>query len=294
MDGDKTVDYLLRKTKHRISNWLNDSKKIFKIIDHADIIIIDSYLADRGFYEKISEITGLPLYIDDTMRIDYPRGIVINGGINALQMGYKTKNDIVYLLGPEYAPLRREFWDVPEKEIREDIESVLVTFGGDDMRNMTSNILSLLVENYSELSKNIVIGNGFQNIDEIGRISDKRTNLVYSPCAEEMKRIMLESDIAISGGGQTLYELARIGVPTIAVAVADNQMNNVKGWEEAGFIEYAGWWEDGDLFRNIERSVEGLKGSEIRSYKSQTGRDIIDGKGALLIVDCLLDAERNG
>jgi len=52
-----------------------------------------------------------------------------------------------------------------------------------------------------------------------------------------MKRVMAASDMAISAAGQTLYELARIGVPTIATAVVKNQLNNVQGWEKWGLSE---------------------------------------------------------
>ena len=254
------------------------------MVDRADIIIIDSYLADTGFYEKVSEMADVPVYFDDTMRLNYPKGVVINGGVYAEKMDYKHREYIIYLLGPHYTPLRKEFWDVPEKEIREDIENVMVTFGGDDMRDMTSKVLKLLVENYPELSKNIVIGNGFQNIREIERISDKKTNLIYSPDAEGMKKTMLESDIAICAGGQTLYELARVGVPAIAVAIVDNQMNNVKGWQEAGFIEYAGWWEDETVLQNIGKRLELLKGRDLRNRMVHTGRSFVDGLGARRIV----------
>ncbi|MDQ7082427.1 MAG: glycosyltransferase [Aquificota bacterium] len=82
-----------------------------------------------------------------------------------------------------------------------------------------------------------MIGKGFRNIDEIKASADPNTELIFYPSAEEMKNLMLDADIAISAGGQTLYELARVGVPTIAVAVAENQMWNVSEWQEAGFIE---------------------------------------------------------
>ena len=293
VNGDETVQDLLSDKKHWIFNWLEDRRKIFCMLDRADIIIIDSYLADIGFYEKVSEMTDVPVYLDDTMRINYPGGVVINGGICAGKMGYKRREDIIYLLGAGYTPLRKEFWDVPEKEIREGIENVMVTFGGDDMRDMTSKVLRLLIENHPELTKNVVIGKGFQDIKEIERISDKKTNLIYSPDAEGMKKIMLESDIAICAGGQTLYELASVGVPSIAVAIANNQIPNVKGWKEAGFIEYAGWWEEQDVFDNIQRSVIRLRDSDIRRNRCQKGKSIIDGKGAQLIVDILLDTKGN-
>ena len=288
VNGDETVEDLLSDKKHWIFNWLEDRRKIFCMLDRADIIIIDSYLADIGFYEKVSEMTDVPVYLDDTMRINYPGGVVINGGICAGKMGYKRREDIIYLLGAGYTPLRKEFWDVPEKEIREGIENVMVTFGGDDMRDMTSKVLRLLIENHPELTKNVVIGKGFQDIREIERISDKKTNLIYSPDAEGMKKTMLESDIAICAGGQTLYELARVGVPAIAVAVADNQMNNVKGWEDAGFIEYAGWWEDEVVLEEVESGIGLLREKKERVKISIIGRTFVDGMGARRIVNAIM------
>ncbi len=58
---------------------------------------------------------------------------------------------------------------------------------------------------------------------------------------------MLVSDIAISSGGQTLCELARIGTPTIGICCAQNQQQNLECWRDTSFAEYAGWYND----RNI-------------------------------------------
>jgi spore coat polysaccharide biosynthesis predicted glycosyltransferase SpsG len=115
----------------------------------------------------------------------------------------------------------------------------MVTFGGDDAKNMTPKILKFLCNNYPNLKKNIIIGKAFKNIDKIKKESDKNTKLIYYPNAEEIKEIMLESDMAISAGGQTLYELARVGVPTVGVCIADNQLGSIKEWEKSSFLEYA-------------------------------------------------------
>src|SRR3990172_1915394 len=126
VNGDETVEDLLSDKKYRIFKWIENQRKLFSMLDRADIIIIDSYLADIGFYEKVSEMTDVPVYLDDTMRINYPGGIVINGGIGAEGLKYMRKEDVIYLLGAHYMPLRKEFRDVPEKEIKEDIEKVMV------------------------------------------------------------------------------------------------------------------------------------------------------------------------
>lgn len=284
VNGDESIKDLLRDLNHKIFNWLREQEILFNLLKIADIVVIDSYLADYEFYKKISESVKVPVYIDDNKRLEYPEGIVINGVVNAKEFQYLEKKGVTYLLGSQYIPLRKEFWDVPEKEIRENIENILITFGGDDMKNMTPKALKILVDNFPEVVKNVIIGKGFKNIEEIKSVVDRRTNLIYYPDAEGMKKTMLNSDIAISAGGQTLYELAKIGVPTIAIAVSDNQINNVVGWQRTSFIDYAGWWEDEGIVDNITKSLNKLKNRTERKKRAEIGMEIINGQGAIRIV----------
>lgn len=290
VNGDETVKDLLRDKNYEIFNWLEKEEKLLDFVQDADVVIIDSYLADYELYETISKLVKIPVYIDDNKRIEYPGGIVVNGTIYAEELNYPQKIDVTYLLGSQYISLREEFRDVPEKEIRKSIETVMITFGGDDMRNMTPRVLKLFNENFPGLSKKVVIGKGFRNIKKIENLSDFKTQLIYYPDAEGMKEVMLEADIAISAGGQTLYELARVGVPTIAIAVAGNQMNNIKGWQRAGFIEYAGWWEDKDVLDNIMQKIALLGDYDLRMHNSQTVRATIDGRGAPRIIQKCVQA----
>jgi len=288
VNGDKSILRLLIGTNCEIVNWFKKQQMIFEKVKDADIVVVDSYLAGTNFYESLSKLVRLAVYIDDNKRIDYPEGIVVNGNIHAKDLNYPEKERVIYLLGTEYTPLRKEFWEVPEKEIRKTVQSAMITFGGDDIRNMTPKVLKLLSKNHPELKKNVIIGKGFRNVDEIKNSADENTNLIYYPNAEEIKEVMLDSDIAISAGGQTLYELARVGVPTIAIAVADNQMGNVKGWQKTGFIEYAGWWEDEDVIDNVEIAFRNIIYVEERKRRKELARKYIDGKGCLRIIDFLL------
>ena len=293
INGDNSIIDLVKNTDYKLINWLRNKDKILHEIQNADIVVIDSYLADRSFYEKVSNIVRIPVYIDDNKRIDYPKGIVVNGNIHAKDLDYPKKDEVTYLLGTKYTPLRREFWEVPEKEIKENIEGIMITFGGDDIRNMTPKVLRFLVREYPSLKKNVVIGKGFKNVKEIKSVADKNTNLIYYPDAKEMKNIMLESDIAISAGGQTLYELARVGVPTISIAVADNQLGNIRGWEKAGFIEYAGWWEDKNVLSLISMYLNDVYGFNVRKEISEKGKNLIDGKGARRLIKFLIKGRSN-
>ncbi len=284
VNGDNNIEYLLKDVNYQIFNWLKEKSKLFEKVKDADIAIIDSYLADISIYNILSDLVKTPVYMDDNKRVDYPKGIVVNTSIYAEELNYTHKNGITYLLGTKYTTLRKEFWKVPEKKIKEKIESIMITFGGDDVKNMTPKILAFLNNEYPNLIKNIIIGRAFQNIDDIKKCSDKSTNLIYYPDAEKMKEIMLESDIAISACGQTLNELASIGAPTIGVCIAENQLGNIKGWEKIGFLEYAGWYSKGNILEKIKNVIEHLKDSKERKNKCKTAKKFFDGKGSSRII----------
>ena len=284
VNGDTTIKHLLENTDHLIFNWLEDSLKFFELLDKSDMVIVDSYLAPKSFYEKISESVAFASYIDDNKRIDYPKGTVVNGSVLAENMGYPSLDEVQYLLGSCYIPLRHEFWNVPEKKTKTALESIMVTFGGDDLRNLTPNILKMLNKEHPHVNKKVVIGRGFEKISEIEDLKDNQTELIYYPDAGGMLQTMMESDVAISAGGQTLYELARVGVPTIAVGVAYNQINNVNNWQKVGFIEFAGFWDNENLCRLINEKIKLLEDKNLRFDKSKTGKMSVDGQGAIKIV----------
>lgn len=278
VNGEECVSHITAGLDCKIVDWIRERESIFSEIDGFDVVVIDSYLADEAFYEKASRLAKVAVYIDDFKRISYPEGIVVNGNIYAESLNYPKSQKTTYLLGTKFTPLRKEFWSVPSKKIKEEIESVMITFGGSDVRNLTPQVLKALSK-YSGLTKYVIIGGAFKNLEEIKAVSDQKTELIFQPDAGKMLEIMMHSDVAVSAAGQTLYELARTGTPVIAVAVAENQVPNAMGWQKAGFAEYAGWWEDENLSLKIAKHLELLADKKVREQKSRKGRELVDGRG---------------
>ncbi|MDD5437309.1 MAG: glycosyltransferase [Candidatus Omnitrophica bacterium] len=290
VNADDSARALFRKKRHVIFDWIKERARLYSLLKGADVVIVDSYLAGPDLYNKISNRVKAAGYIDDNKRIKYPRGFVINGSIYADDLKYPRTGGVKYLLGTKYTPLRIEFRNVPSKNIRAKAESVMITFGGNDSQSIMQDVLRLLAKSYPEMKKTVIVGNGCKDLGGIRRAKDRCTELVYAPDAKTMKSVMLGSDIAISAGGQTLYELARTGVPTIAISIADNQLNNIKGWRKAGFIEYAGSWDGGGkVLPNILKCMTKLERRDSRSEKSSAGRAHMDGKGSLRIAEFILN-----
>lgn len=259
INGDASIKDILIGRKHKIFDWLKEKKEILGVFKNYNSVIVDSYLASRNFYNKVSEIVKIPVYIDDYKRIDYPCGIVVNGAIYAKEISYKKKKNLLYLLGSKYTPLRREFWDVPGKKINRNPKNILITFGGIDQSDFIYKLTSHLKNKFDLI---------FNTIEWKRKVGGKK-----------MLNLMIQTDICISAGGQTTYELARCGVPTIGVCFSDNQLLNLKAWGKNRFLEFAGWHNDKNLFRKIEACIKDLDYKN-RIKMSRIGKRFIDGQGS--------------
>ena len=284
INGDESIKSILPDIDIINTNWLND----LSVISKADIVVIDSYLADLEVYNEISNEVSLVVYIDDNNRLNYPNGIVVNGTLDVSSIGYVQRDDIKYLVGNDFIPLRRDFWNIPKLKTKDSIENILITMGGNDLRNLTPKILKLLNEYFPNVNKKIIITDSFKNISEIELLKNNSVELIYSPDSNEIINTMSSVDLAISASGQTLYELACIGVPTIAIGIIDNQKNNIKNWINQGFIEYAGCWNDTSLLTNVLEKINYLQDKNVRYDKRLLGIQAVNGKGSLNIVKNIL------
>lgn len=264
-------------------DWLNKTVTLFELIKDFDIAIIDSYLAPSEIYKKIQNLVKKAIYIDDYIRLDYPPGIIINGTIGAENLPYKKDNKHQYLLGIEYMPLRKEFWDIeiPKKEIKE-VKNVLITFGGQDFRELTFPILDFLLEKYPGLNYHVVKGTSKNNNITNNNHSNK-VNFYSSLNAKEMLDLMLKCDLAITAAGQTMYELARVGLKTIAIGIADNQRFNIQGWLGKNFIYDEIWYNDDDYFKKLSDILD----QQIETVKST--KVYCDGLGSRRICQTLIN-----
>lgn len=268
VNADDTVAGVLSNANYRACDWVNEKEKALETIGKDDVVIVDSYVADPGFYKEISKKAWKSVYLDDHRRINYPEGIVINSAIYARELDYPRDNGNVYLLGPEYISLRKEFWDISDKKRAAGGREILITFGGMDH----SGLIQRIVDYLNEKSRYT-----FHCIDSNKNKMDPANFLQW----------ILESDICISGGGQTVYNLARCGLPTIGVCLSDNQLLNLRSWGKTKFLEFIGDCKDNDLLVKLERFLGAPEFGEFLG-RGSIGRQYIDGQGARRVVQAVL------
>lgn len=259
-------------------------------------IIVDSDYEGAEYLNGMRSAGYFVVAIEDTVPHPFPCHMVVNGDAHARQLQYHSPfEDTDFLLGPEYSILRREFWEVPESALSESVDNILVTLGGSDPYNIMPRVIDLLDKLPEIFEITAIIGPFFENIAEVQAAAERARRvitLVESP--DSVIDLMLQADLAISAGGQTLYELARVGCPTIALRIASNQDGQMGVFEEEGFLLTVGHGDHGGIIEAIYEVLgKVLTDTKTRSAMSAAGKRLIDGKGALRVARTILELVSN-
>lgn len=262
----------------------------FSKINDIDWVVTDHYDINSEYIKKIKANGFKVLSIDDISQIYYACDLVVNQNIGSDRLEFDADDNTKLLLGPKYVMLRDELLRGKEKVVRENVERILVTLGGIDYDNLTLKVLELLTEFIEKNIEIIVVFGPLNKIDgdfesKIIKLDKHNIRVVFSP--ENIADIYKESDIAISAGGSSCYELAYFGIPNLIITVSNNQLNIAKEFDKEKIGIYLG---DGNKFETKKwkkKISELIDNYDLRKKMSQNGKELIDGKGKEKIVDYL-------
>ncbi|HIA81002.1 MAG TPA: hypothetical protein EYO02_02645 [Rhodospirillales bacterium] len=194
--------------------------------------------------------------------------------------------------GPEFALLRSEFSGLnrQEKKFNGPPFKILVTMGGVDRTGATFNIIDALAGLGIASHKEIITGSGFAHSERLKRVKRQTDNsFSYSADIRNIGERLFGAHLAISAGGNTLYECACTGTPTIVLWEDDHERREAADFAREGAVINLGpgtSTTSSDI-RNVVTSL--LKNETERMRMSQRGMTIVDGRGTSRICDDLLD-----
>ncbi|SCY86636.1 UDP-2,4-diacetamido-2,4,6-trideoxy-beta-L-altropyranose hydrolase [Alkaliphilus peptidifermentans] len=256
--------------------------QINSIIDKEkiDIFIGDSFNIDGEYIKGLKQISKFVVILDNLRNMNIKADLIINGSIYADSLVEDLeKYNQRALLGTKYLILRDQFKNCKKRIVNKSVKNILITMGGADPLNLTPKIVRLINEIDKNLIVNVVLGSAFQNIEVLEELSEKIPQVSLHYNVNNMAELMSISDIAISAGGITLYELAAVGTPTIVITQAYNQILPTNVFSEKGIVKNLG---DGNKLQDatfIEVFEELLSNYFKRKEMSQLGQRIIDGEG---------------
>lgn len=203
-----------------------EAEQLISLLQEAkvDVLFLDSYWLSDSYIRQMNRSKAFVAALDDEHLYHYECDAVINGNLNAEDYSYDDCAVRLHLLGGRYNILRKEFSVIEPAPLRSPARRVLVTMGGTDCNNYTPTVLKGL-ETFENLEISVVYGPLMTNraeIEEVAAHCKSAVSIYASP--PSMAELMYKSDLAISAGGGTVRELFTMGLVSLFVLQAKNQL----------------------------------------------------------------------
>lgn len=255
-------------------------------------IALDGYAFGESCQRKLQSTGSSLLVVDDLAQLtQYHADAILNGNAGAESFIYRSgratrilAGDLVRLVSPALAPLRK-----PRRAAPSVAERLLISLGATPQPELMRTLLTALdwVDDV-ELEVRIIGGTTYDELSSTAALVSIH-RLEPLPLLAHLDAHFQWADVAISAGGQTLAELLYLGVPCLAVVVADNQRTGVEHWSRAGLIEAVPATEQTDApawAKHIKRLLHDPAQRDQLSARSQAR---LDGQGNQRVVQALAD-----
>lgn len=256
VDGDALARQMLCHEKTDWCAWQEEPRISPRPAAWA---LVDSYSVSLAALQQISQHYPRLGCLDDTNRLAYPNGWVIHSAPGAPLI---VNGEAVWRWGPTWHLLRPAFLHQPGRSTTaHEIANILLMMGGSDIRNLMPRVALLLRKQFPLATIHIVCNHTTPIIPADGIRHENLDD-------RQMATLMQTCDIAISAAGQTTYELAAMGLPSILIGVAENQRRQLDAWSDAGLFFSAGWWDDIYLDKNIEKWLQHIRSPSVRAQQT--------------------------
>lgn len=215
---------------------------------HPSLIVIDDYSVDRRLETKLKACGAKIVVIDDLADRPHAAEVLIDSNPSRIEKDYSglVPPGTQLLVGADYALLRPEFQCARLRRNKADEGAgdrlrVLVSLGATDPGNVTAFVLSALSQCGVPISATVVLGASAPHLDHVRRMLPSLgfpVGLVVD--APDMCAQYASHDLAIGAPATSALERACVGLPSLLLMTADNQVQLGKALHEAGAAEFLG------------------------------------------------------
>jgi UDP-2,4-diacetamido-2,4,6-trideoxy-beta-L-altropyranose hydrolase len=217
-------------------------------IRSASWLVTDHYGLDAQWQAQLLNSLAQPklLVIDDLADRPHLADLLLNQNVfgNEGGDGYRSlvPTTCRLLLGPHYALLGPEYAQLhPLVPSRSELRRVLVFLGGVDPDNLTGRVLEALqAPELAHLAVDVVLGLQSPHRQAVAELAARRNNTTLHRPLHSLAGLIARADVAIGAGGATTWERACLGLPSMVITIADNQLPLALALDEASKVQLLG------------------------------------------------------
>ena len=259
----------------------------------VDIVLVNHRTVELGSLEVFSDDVVLGV-IDQLGNKTIKCDVLFNRSLQEDWLRYDfvgTKPKCCF--GADYALLNDDFTNSTGNNgaIASDPKQILITMGGVDRTGATLRIVQAF-KNTPFIRKQVILGPGFPYDDDLKKILEclDDNSFVVDKAVPSLSPYIQNSTLAISAGGNSMYEFACLGVPSIVLWEDDHERVQGECFQERGVSVCLGNGLETPKSVIKDKTLELLSSSKVLAQMSKNSRELVDGRGAERSAQILLDA----
>lgn len=273
------------------ASWQQDAAEVSSLIERVkpDFLIVDHYSLGAEWESEVSKHCKKIIVIDDLANRAHVCDILIDQTCDRHRHEYAAYVDknCMCLLGSSYAILRPEFARLRSSSLhrRKSVEykKILVSLGGVDQKNITAEVLSALTECGLTINTEvtIVLGHNAPHKEAILNLAgDVPYRARVLSGVSNMGKLMEANDFSIGAAGSSAWERCCLGLPTIMIVIADNQLTVAKNLEKKG----AAILLKKPIKEGLSQLFSGSVYQQLRDVSTKSAQ-LVDGLGCVRIIN---------
>lgn len=279
-------------------DWEADAAQTGRVLaglGGVDWVVVDHYGLDAR-WERAVRGAGAQriLAIDDLADRPHDAQLLLDQNLHAdAQRRYAAHvtPGCGLLLGPRHALLRPEFAALHRGAgVRQGaVRRLLVLLGGTDAANRTGCVLDaldLLALPPRQLHVDVVIGGAHPARAQLAQRCAARAATTLHVDSTEVAALMAQADLAVGAGGVTTWERCALGLPALALCIADNQREVLAQAARHGLLVAPEL--DGQVAADVALHLGALiANAPLREMLSRQALAAVDGLGARRVADAM-------
>ena len=256
----------------------------------VDLLVIDHYAIAEG-WERAQDATTI-LVVDDLADRSHTCDLLLDQNLwPDAEARYRSRvpEGCGLLLGPRFALLRPDLaaHRVAPRRVGDPVRRVVISMGGSDPGNQTERLAALVRQTAPALEIDLLVGGACQHADRLAARFSTDPQVRVHVDVPDVGALLAGADLAIGAPGVSLWERACLGVPSLCLAIAANQIEVGREAERRGVVRYLGEAErvsDAEVGGALESL---LRDRRLREALAHTGQELVDGLGAARVVDAI-------
>ncbi len=256
-----------------------------------DLLVLDDYSLDADVVAPLARPGTPVLVIDDLADRTYACDLLVDPGYGRKASAYaeRVSAGCKVLAGPRYALLRPAFADPAASARPADgpVRRAFVSFGLSDVDAIAARAAAVLRALAPEIALDVALAADAASLPRLEAMASSDPGLTLHPDARDVAALMRAADVAVGAGGSATWERCALGLPTLAVVVADNQREMIRRLADAGAVlglDMAG--EDFDA--RLGEAFHRLCDPTVRQQLGRAARALCDGRGAQRVAEALI------